>query len=351
MPPPIRPEIPNVPPPVDVYVGGNHQSPLLRIEAGTGDVRNIPGDPDAQGVAPDPAENVFLAVFGGDNPGVVKIPAGGGAPKQLVPGFATFGVAADWEGNAYAVGWYPAPRPDATGMRALKLPADGGEPAVVWTGTATPWAVAVDGHKNVYILHHQPAQVVKVSSGGGPYRVYDFPGVFRNDFTPAFAVDPQGQHLYFALSDFPHDVILKVPINGGPHTRLGTGLSGVQGVAVDADGNVYVADTFNGRVVMIRADSGAQSTICQTALPVPIAVEPTRAYRWDEPDLVGQLFGGVAVDGGGWLVVGGHFIPIPPRSPIMPMLLRIAGRYLGHAIDNRELADQLSELRQPKGGR
>jgi NHL repeat-containing protein len=348
MPPPIRPEIPNVPPPVDVYVGGSHQSPLLRIEAVTGDVRNIPGDPDAQGVAADAAENVFLAIFGGDNPGVVKIPAVGGAPKQLVPGFGTFGVAADWEGNAYAVGMYGAARPDLPGMRALKLPVNGGEPAVIWTGTATPWAIAVDGHKNVYILHHQPVQVVKVPTGGGPHRVYDFPGVFWNDFTPAFAVDPQGQHLYFALSDFPHDVILKIPINGGPHTRLGTGLSGVQGVAVDADGNVYVADTFNGRVVMIRADSGAQSTICQIALPVPIAVEPTRAYRWDEPDLVGQLFGGVAVDGGGWLVVGGHFIPIPPRSPIMPMLLRMAGRYLGHAVENGELAEQLSELRPPK---
>ena len=350
MPPPIRPEVPNVPPLVDVYVGGSHQVPLLRIEAGTGDVRNIPCDPDAQGVAADPAENLFLAVFGGDNPGVVKIPAGGGAPTQLVPGFATFGVAADWEGNAYAVGWYPAPHPDASGMRALKLPADGGAPAVIWTGTATPWAVATDGHKNVYILHHQPAQVVKVSSGGGPYRVFDFPGVFRNDFTAAFTVDPQGRHFYFALSDFPHDVILKVPINGGPHTRLGTGLSGVQGVAVDAAGNLYIADTFNGRVVMIRADSGAQSTIFHTTLPVPIAVESTRAYRYDEPNLVGQLFGGVAVDGGGWLVVGGHFIPIPPRSPIMPMLLRTAGRYLGQAIENRELGEQLRTLKHPNRG-
>jgi hypothetical protein len=101
---------------------------------------------------------------------------------------------------------------------------------------------------------------------------------------------------------------------------------------------------------MIRADSGVQSTICRTPLPVPIAVEPTRAHRWDETDLVWELFGGVAVDAGGWLVVGGHFIPIPPRSPIMPMLLRTAGRYLGHAIENRELGEQLRQLRQPKSG-
>ena len=33
----------------------------------------------------------------------------------------------------------------------------------------------------------------------------------------------------------------------------------------------------------------------------------------DLPDLVGKLFGGAAAGGGGWLVIGDHFFPIPPR--------------------------------------
>ncbi|KAI9783826.1 MAG: hypothetical protein M1839_003162 [Geoglossum umbratile] len=38
----------------------------------------------------------------------------------------------------------------------------------------------------------------------------------------------------------------------------------------------------------------------------------------------GQIFGGVAVDGGGWILVNGHIIPVPPRGPIVGMLSRLA---------------------------
>lgn len=33
----------------------------------------------------------------------------------------------------------------------------------------------------------------------------------------------------------------------------------------------------------------------------------------------GQLLGGVASDGGGWLILNGRIIPIPPRSPVMTL--------------------------------
>jgi hypothetical protein len=38
----------------------------------------------------------------------------------------------------------------------------------------------------------------------------------------------------------------------------------------------------------------------------------------------GILFGGVASDGGGWIFIGGKLIPIPPRSPLVPVLEQIA---------------------------
>jgi len=44
--------------------------------------------------------------------------------------------------------------------------------------------------------------------------------------------------------------------------------------------------------------------------------------------LVGQIFGGVAVDGGGWIFVNGQFIPIPPRGPVTDLVQQVA-RYLG----------------------
>jgi hypothetical protein len=38
----------------------------------------------------------------------------------------------------------------------------------------------------------------------------------------------------------------------------------------------------------------------------------------------GVLFGGVASDGGGWIFIGGKFVPVPPRSPFVAVLEQIA---------------------------
>jgi hypothetical protein len=38
----------------------------------------------------------------------------------------------------------------------------------------------------------------------------------------------------------------------------------------------------------------------------------------------GQILGGVASDGGGWLILNGQVIPIPPRSPVMSLAEAIA---------------------------
>jgi hypothetical protein len=331
---------------VDVYVCGNDEAHVLHIAANTGVVTAVAGGGSTTSLAVDPHGNVYMGGVYGGEPGVVKLPAGGGAPTALTPGFAAFGVAADWQGNVYATGFRPN---TTTGPQAIKIPADGSPPFVVWSGPDHAWDIAVDGFENVYVLLLHPVRIVKVPAGGGPHTVFDFPGMltgsFGSDFISAFAVDPYGQNLYMEQSQTTYDVILKVPTNGGAPTTLGTGLSGVQGVAVDASGTLYVSDTFNNRVVMVPTDGSPQETICQTTLPVPITVKPSRARRWTPPDLVGRLFGAAAVDGGGWLVVGGHFIPIPPRSPLIETLVRVAGRYVGGAVENPEMAEQLRKMR------
>jgi len=38
----------------------------------------------------------------------------------------------------------------------------------------------------------------------------------------------------------------------------------------------------------------------------------------------GKVFGGVASDGGGWIIVNGRIIPVPPRSPFVGVLEAIA---------------------------
>ena len=51
-----------------------------------------------------------------------------------------------------------------------------------------------------------------------------------------------------------------------------TGLSGPLGVAVDTAGNLYVADTFNNRVLKLAAGSSTPTVLPFTGLSAPRAV-------------------------------------------------------------------------------
>jgi hypothetical protein len=274
---------------------------------------------------------------------VAELPAAGGAQKTLTPGFIANSVAVDWIGNVYAVGY--AEESADPPYQAVKIPADGAPSTVLWSGNLSDEyaaAIAVDGLLNAYILLPQPPSVVKIPASGGQQTVIDLTGVL-SAAQAQLAVDPSGQHVY--IPDAFADKVVKVPVNGGAVTNVGTGLSGPQGVAVDAAGNVYIADTFNHRVVMVSAESsGSQFTICRTDTPVPVAVQPTPVFfglGW--LGAIGKLLGGAA-DEGGWLVIGDQFIPIPLRSPVMPSIARAALPYLGRAIQNPEVAAEVRKL-------
>jgi hypothetical protein len=45
-------------------------------------------------------------------------------------------------------------------------------------------------------------------------------------------------------------------------------------------------------------------------------------------EIGGRVFGGVAVDGGGFIMIGGHVIPVPPRGPEQVILQQLAA-YIG----------------------
>jgi sugar lactone lactonase YvrE len=63
------------------------------------------------------------------------------------------------------------------------------------------------------------------------------------------------------IADPANNRIVVEPAGGGAQTTVGTGLSGPKGVAVDAAGNVYIADTGNNRVVKVAAVGGAQTVL------------------------------------------------------------------------------------------
>lgn len=143
-----------------------------------------------------------------------------------------------------------------------------------------------------------------------------------------------------------------------------------QNVAVSAHGtHVYVTNYVDGTVSVIdTATNTLTTTIAVGDGPVGVAVSPDDTHVYvtnsndntvsvisipDSPvfnshsqDLIGKLIGAVDRDGGGWLVIGNHVIPIPPQSPFLYAIARAAAPHLGQAIENPKLADEIHQLLQ-----
>jgi len=123
-----------------------------------------------------------------------------------------------------------------------------------------------------------------------------------------------------------------------------SGVPNLCAIAADAFGNVYIADSHVGRVVMVFP-SGEWATIYETVEPASVAVQLAPLPRWRPPEQIAKLLGDIIADGGGWIVIGDRFVPIPPRSPAIPLIARAALPYLGQAIENRQLGNQLRDMR------
>ena len=145
----------------------------------------------------------------------------------------------------------------------------------------SPQGIAVDSSGNVYVSDTANARVRKISNGtittvaGSGTQGYAGDGGAATSAqlnTPVgLAIDKSG-NLYIA--DLGNNVIRKVTAggtistfagsnqgysgNGGP--ALAARLSGPQGVAVDASGNVYIADTLNATVRVVNS-SGIISNV------------------------------------------------------------------------------------------
>ncbi|MDR3747761.1 MAG: Ig-like domain repeat protein [Acidobacteriota bacterium] len=68
------------------------------------------------------------------------------------------------------------------------------------------------------------------------------------------------------IADSGANTVWEVPAGGTTPVSIGSGLSGPMGVAVDGAGNVYIADTGNSRIVEIPFVDGALSTPAQSVV-------------------------------------------------------------------------------------
>jgi TonB family protein len=259
------------------------------------------------GVVVDAAGNLYIADTG--NAAIRKVLPNGLIGEAVGTGTAGFGgdgaramcaqvknpsgIALDAQGRLYIA--------DTGNSRVRGVAANGAILTLAGNGTAgfggdgspsssaqlkNPESVAVDAAGNIYIADTGNARIRKIALSGVISTVAGtgVPG-FSGDGGPAAAAqlkDPTGISVDSAgniyIADTANNRIRKIDTNGMIHTIAGNGTAGFggdsgpatsallknpAGVAVDAAGNIYIADSGNNRLRQISTDGMIRSIIGQ----------------------------------------------------------------------------------------
>ncbi|HVF90956.1 MAG TPA: NHL repeat-containing protein [Blastocatellia bacterium] len=218
-------------------------------------------------------------------------------------------------------------------------------------GFSDPFGIAVDGEGNVLvsdagagnrIRRITPAGSVETLAGSGE-GFSDGPALAASFNTPSgIAIDADGNVI---IADTSNNRIRKLDRDGRVSTIAGSGASGYKdgpaleaefdgpiGVAVDASGNIFVADAYNDRIRKITREgavstvAGGVLTVADNVIPQLFAEPPSNETTLDTPC-------GIAADGQGNVYVADtgndQVLKIDARGVVVKMWPRLEGFVAG----------------------
>jgi sugar lactone lactonase YvrE len=142
---------------------------------------------------------------------------------------------------------------DTGNDRVLELPR-GGPTTTIRSGS--PYDMTADAAGNLYYDETGAfEEIVKVATDGKVTTLGDSANL---DIPEGIAVDARGD-LYVA--DTFNNRVVELPAGGEPATTVGTGLSFPADVALDPTGHIYIADTGNDRIVKLSPSGNGQTTV------------------------------------------------------------------------------------------
>lgn len=258
------------------YISGTGVGPAINFQPAPENIVPFPGSPNLSGIAVDATGNAYVADSQGKK--VYQIVAGAINPNLVFDGSALpssepLAVAVDGAGNVF-IADNPADSvwmvPPGTAAHTFGTPV-----SIPLSGS--PSGVAVDGGGNLFVVSSSGPQLQELSPVAGGYSAAVTIATTTAIGIPVgLAVDAVDT---LFISDATNHQILVVP-QSGPESAIG-GLNSPSGVALDPNGNVYIALPGDGTV--LKAQQAAPGV-----WGAPVAISTKTAL---------QNPAGVAVDG------------------------------------------------------
>ena len=214
-------------------------------------------NPFPNGIVVDPAGNVFVASTA--DKAIYKIAPGGAQSTVITPALlGPSGLALDGAGNLYIA--------DYAGSAVYKVATDGTQTTVT-SGALAPGGIAVDAFGAVYIANWA-GSVVKETPSGSVY--VQALSITLPDSPRGIALDANG-NIYIGITDTGPGIVVAEfsPTGSLKATFKHTGFA--SGVAVDASGVLYVTDPSVGSVYLFASPSST-AVVQYTGLSQPSGI-------------------------------------------------------------------------------